>query len=127
MPGDAMTTEDLESFFVNGWNSHDVDAAMAFMADDCVFESAAGPDACGTRHTGRSSVRDAFARIFERVPDVQFRERRHLVAGDRGVSEWTFTGTSATGAPIEVDGCDLFVFERGKIRTKSTFLKNRTA
>jgi len=68
-----VTVKDLDAFFVEGWNRHDVDHLMTFMAEDCVFESTAGPDACGTRHTGRERVREAFARVFANVPDAAFR------------------------------------------------------
>ena len=54
-----MTVGRLERFFTDGWNRHDVDLLMTFMADDCVFESTAGPEACGTRHAGRERVREA--------------------------------------------------------------------
>jgi ketosteroid isomerase-like protein len=47
------------------------------------------------------------------------------VAGDRGVSEWVFTGTMANGRTVEVNGCDLFTFRNGKIAVKSSYLKNR--
>jgi len=122
-----MTVEQLERFFTAGWNKHDVDVLMTFMADDCVFESTAGPDACGTRHSGRERVREAFARVFANVPDAAFRDARHFVAGDRGASEWLFTGTSREGKKIEVNGCDLFVFRAGKIAVKSSFFKTRTS
>ena len=41
-----MTVGRLERFFTDGWNRDDVDLLMTFMADDCVFESTAGPEAC---------------------------------------------------------------------------------
>jgi steroid delta-isomerase-like uncharacterized protein len=122
-----VKTTDLEAFFDHGWNAHDVDTLMTFMADDCVFESASGPDVCGTRHVGRERVRAAFARIFSIFPDVRFDDLRHVVAGDRGVSEWIFRGTSADGKEVEVNGCDLFTFRDGKIALKSSYLKNRSA
>jgi ketosteroid isomerase-like protein len=122
-----MKTTDLEAFFDNGWNKHDVDVLMTFMADGCVFESASGPEACGTRHEGRDRVRAAFARIFSAFPDVRFVDVRHVVAGDRGVSEWIFKGTAADGGKVEVNGCDLFTFREGKIALKSSYLKNRGA
>ena len=122
-----VTVEQLERFFTAGWNKHDVDVLMTFMADDCVFESTAGPDACGTRHSGRERVREAIARVFANVPDAAFRDARHFVAGDRGASEWLFTGTSREGKKIEVNGCDLFVFRAGKIAVKSSFFKTRTS
>lgn len=122
-----MTTDDLHTFFERGWNRHDVDLLMSFMAEDCVFESAAGPEACGTRHAGRERVRRAFAWVFEVYPDARFGEARHVVAGDRGVSEWRFTGTTAEGKTVEVDGCDLFTFVGDKIARKSAYFKSRTA
>jgi ketosteroid isomerase-like protein len=47
------------------------------------------------------------------------------VTGDRGVSEWTFSGTRSDGKRIEVNGCDLFTFLDGKIAVKNSFRKNR--
>jgi len=64
-------------------------------------------------------VREAFARIFAAVPDVRFDSARHFVAGDRGVSEWIFTGTTAAGKRVEVSGCDLFTFRNGKIAVRA--------
>jgi steroid delta-isomerase-like uncharacterized protein len=122
-----MTTTDLHAFFERGWNRHDVDLLMTFMAEDCVFDSTAGPEACGTRHAGREPVRRAFARVFEVFPDARFAEARHLVAGDRGLSEWRFTGTTVEGKVVEVDGCDLFTFAGDKIARKSSYFKTRTA
>ena len=121
-----MTHENLDAFFAEGWNRHDVDALMSFMSEDCVFEGAAGTDVCGTRHVGRERVREAFARVFTAAPDVVFRDVRHVVAGDRGMSEWTFAGTTPEGKKIEVKGCDLFTFRDGKIAVKSSYFKNRT-
>jgi ketosteroid isomerase-like protein len=72
-------------------------------------------------------MREAFARVFAAVPDVTFENARHFVAGDRGVSEWIFTGTTAGGKKVEVNGCDLFTFRNGKIVVKSSYLKNRAA
>jgi steroid delta-isomerase-like uncharacterized protein len=123
----AMTTKDLDAFFEVGWNAHDVDRLMTFMADDCVFESVAGPDACGTRHVGRERVREAFARVFAAFPDARFGAAQHFVSGDRGLSEWLFTGTAGDGRKVEVNGCDVFRFREGKIAVKSSFFKNRTA
>ena len=49
------------------------------------------------------------------------------VAGDRGVSEWTFTGTDKDGTSVEVIGCDIFSFRDGKILVKNSYRKNRPA
>ena len=120
----AVTVETLAAFS-DAWNRHDVDALMTFMSDDCVFLTAAGPDACGARHAGRAAVRDAFAAVWKAIPDAQWENGRHHVDGDFGVSEWTFTGTAADGSRIETDGVYLFTFVDGRIRTKNAFRKMR--
>jgi steroid delta-isomerase-like uncharacterized protein len=121
-----VTIENLKAFG-DGWNRHDVDFLMTFMADDCVFETTAGKDVCGTRYAGREQVRAAFARVFQIFPDAQFNDARHFVAGDRGVSEWIFTGTTADGKKVEVKGCDVFTFKGDQIAVKESYFKNRTA
>ena len=75
---------------------------MTFMADDCVFETAAGPD-------------------------VVLADARHFVAGERGLSEWVLTGTSRDGKRVEVQGCDVFTFRGETIAVQRSFLKNRSA
>lgn len=52
---------------------------------------------------------------------------RSGAASDRGVSEWTFTGTRADRTRVEVHGCDLFTFRDGKIALKDSYRKNRPA
>jgi steroid delta-isomerase-like uncharacterized protein len=121
-----VTIENLKAFG-DGWNRHDVDFLMTFMADDCVFETTAGKDVCGTRYAGREQVRTAFARVFQIFSDAQFNDARHFVAGDRGVSEWIFTGTTADGKKVEVKGCDVFTFKGDQIAVKESYFKNRTA
>jgi steroid delta-isomerase-like uncharacterized protein len=116
----------LEAFGA-AWNRHDVDAIMAAMADDCVFDITAGPDACGKRYEGRDRVQQAVARVFGIWPDAHFGNARHFVSGDRGVSEWLFTGTRADGTHTEVNGCDVFTFRNGKIVHKDSYFKNRSA
>ena len=111
--------------FSAAWNRHDVDALMRFMHDECVFEAAAGNEACGTRHVGRDAVRRAFAAAWASVPDAQWENGRHVVHGDFGVSQWTFTGTAADGSRIETDGVDVFTFKDGKILVKNAFRKAR--
>jgi steroid delta-isomerase-like uncharacterized protein len=113
--------------FADAWNRHDIDALMEMMADDCVFEASAGPQIAGQRSQGKAAVRAAFAAVFDAFPDAHWADPRHFVAGGRGVSEWTFTGTQKDGRRVEVNGCDLFTFSGGKIAVKNSFRKNRPA
>ena len=121
-----VTTEILQAF-ADAWNRHDVDAIMSFMTDDCVFEASGGSEVCGTRYAGREAVRAAFAEVWAIFPDAHWDGARHFVGGDRGVSEWTFTGTRADGTRVAVHGCDLLTFRNGKIALKNSYRKNRVS
>jgi ketosteroid isomerase-like protein len=133
VPGDHATRSDsstadpigLLDRFAGAWNRHDLDALMGMMTDDCVFEASAGPDVNGQRSEGPASVRAAFAAVFESFPDAHWGNARHFAVANRGVSEWTFTGTRRDGTRVEVAGCDLLTFRDGKIAIKNSFRKNR--
>jgi ketosteroid isomerase-like protein len=112
--------------FAAAWNRHDLDGLMACMAPSCVFEASAGPEVAGTRHVGTAAVRAAYAAVFATYPDARWNQPRHFVAGDRAVSEWTFTGTMKDGTKVEVNGCDVFTLAGGKIAIKNSYRKQRT-
>lgn len=119
-----ITVEFLDAF-ADAFNRHDAGAIMSMMTADCVFESSAGPDICGTRYVGAEAARAGFEEVFAAFPDAQWGQATHFVAGNRGVSEWTFTGTRLDGTRVEVHGCDLFTFRDGKIALKNSYRKNR--
>ncbi len=121
----AEVTAEVLQAFADAWNRHDAEALMSFMSDDCVFEASAGPDICGTRYAGREAVRTSFAEVWATFPDAHWGNARHFVHEERGVSEWTFTGTREDGTRVEVHGCDLFAFRDGKIVLKNSYRKNR--
>ena len=121
-----VTVEYLKAFG-DAWNRHDVEELMSFMADDCLFQLSVGPDVDGTRYVGRDQVRAGYEVVLASFPDGHWGDDSHFVAGDRGVSEWTFTATGPDGQPIEVRGCDVFTFRDGKIAVKNSFRKVRKA
>lgn len=111
--------------FADAWNDHDMDALMSMMTEDCVFEPSAGNAVNGERHEGQRAVRAAYEAVFAQYPDAHWANARHFVTGNRGVSEWTFTGTRTDGSRVEVTGCDLFTFRNGQIAVKNSFRKHR--
>jgi steroid delta-isomerase-like uncharacterized protein len=126
-PGSDADSLKLLERFAEAWNRHDLDALLSMMTDDCVFEASAGSKVNGERSEGKQAVRAAYAAVFETFPDAHWANARHFVAGNRGVSEWTFTGTRKDGKRVEVTGCDLFTFRDGKIVIKNSYRKNRPA
>jgi len=126
MPASVDLLE-LMDRFADAWNRHDLDALMSMMTDDCVFQASAGTEVDGQRSEGRQAVRAAYAAVFDEYHDAHWAGARHVVAGTRGVSEWTFTGTRQDGKRVEVTGCDLLTFRDGKIAIKNAYRKNRPA
>ena len=99
--------------FTAAFNTRDLDAVMAYFTDDAVFVSPRGPDPWGTKFAGKLRVREGLAARFAGLPDLHYGDDQHFVAGDRGASEWTLTGTTPDGERIEVRGCDLWTFRDG--------------
>jgi ketosteroid isomerase-like protein len=119
-----VTVEFFQSF-ADAFNAHDLQTIMSHMTDDCVFEASAGPDLNGEQFTGLEQVKKAFENVFEMFPDAHWGNAKHFILGNRGFSEWIFTGTKSDGTKIEVTGCDLFTFKDGKIDVKNSYRKNR--
>ena len=112
--------------FANAWNRHDVDAILSMMTADCVFESSRGPDVAGMRYVGQAEVRRGIEDALTAFPDARWHDPKHFIAGDRGVTEWVFSGTAVDGGRTEVQGCDVFTFRDGKIAVKNSYRKQRT-
>jgi len=107
----------------DAFNRHDLDAIMSYFADDCVLEMPRGPEPWGSRMEGHEAVREGLASRFAGIPDVHYADGTHFVAGDRGVSQWTLTGTRTDGERIEVRGCDLWTFTGDKVSRKDSYWK----
>jgi ketosteroid isomerase-like protein len=127
IPGksDTTITEKFLQSFADAFNAHDVNAIMACMTDDCIFEASAGGEIDGEKFTGQEAVRKAFENVFATFPDAHWGNAHHFISGNRGFSEWVFTGTKSDGSKVEVTGCDLFTFKNGKIAIKNSYRKNR--
>lgn len=123
---DQVDTNFLQEF-ADAWNRHDLDGMMSFMGEDCVFELSSGPDVMGKRFEGTYQVRKGYQAVLEAFPDGRWNVTTHFVSGERGVSQWVFTGSNPDGTSVEVNGCDLFTFKEGKIIVKDSYRKARTA
>lgn len=108
------------------FDAHDLDGIMAHFADDAVFEGPRGTEPWGTRFVGLKEIREGFAARFSTIPDIRYQHDEHFVDGDRGASEWTLSGTTTDGQPIEVRGCDLWTLRDGMVVKKDSYWKLRT-
>lgn len=119
MPDDA-TRAAIERFNA-AFDRHDLEAVMAAMTPDAVFENTRpAPD--GTRVEGAAAVREAFAAFFERSPQASFETEELVVAGDRAVVRWTYRWVRE-GQPGHVRGVDVFRVRDGKVAEKLSYVK----
>ena len=117
-----MDTAAALSEFSAAFGSGDVDAIMALMTDDVVFEST-GPAPDGQRVEGAEAVRAVWVEVFGGTADAQFTEEESFADGDRGVLRWRFTWTEGDGSPGHVRGVDVLRFRGGLVAEKLSYVK----
>jgi uncharacterized protein (TIGR03086 family) len=108
--------------FSAAFGSGDVDAVMALMTDDCVFE-ATGPAPDGVRHEGAEAVREVWVDLFGGTSEPAFTEEESFVAGERGVLRWRFDWAGDDGTPGHVRGVDVLRFRDGLVCEKFSYVK----
>jgi uncharacterized protein (TIGR03086 family) len=100
----------------------DVDAIMALMTDDCVFE-ATGPAPDGVRHEGAAAVRAVWEELFGETRGAAFTEEESFVCGDRAVLRWRFDWAGEDGTPGHVRGVDVLRLRDGLVCEKLSYVK----
>jgi ketosteroid isomerase-like protein len=99
-----------------------VDAIMALMSEDCVFEST-GPAPDGRRHEGAQAVRAVWEELFTKTADASFTEEEAFAVGDRGLLRWRFSWTEPDGSTGHVRGVDVLRFRDGLVSEKLSYVK----
>ena len=120
-PAAAATTAAVERFN-EAFYRQDIEATMAAMTADCVFENTYPPPD-GARYEGRAAVRAVFEQFFQSSPRARFKIEEIFAAGDRGVVRWVYSWTDEQGQPGHVRGVDLFRVRGGKIAAKLSYVK----
>ena len=120
---DDPTKATLEAVerFNDAFNRHDVDAVMAVMTDECVFESTAPP--LGERHVGQRAVRAAWEEFFTSTPTAHFDSEDVIASGDRCVVQWRFSWQNDDGSTGTVRGVDVLRVRDGKVAEKFAYVK----
>jgi ketosteroid isomerase-like protein len=108
--------------FNEAFNRHDVDAAMALMTDDCVFENTSPPPD-GDRYEGQAAIRGFWERLFGSTPDAHFTVEEIFAAGDRCAQRWRYDFTGGDGQPGHIRGVDILRVRDGKVAEKLSYVK----
>lgn len=107
--------------FNKAFNRHDVDAIMAHMTEDCVFDNTR-PVPDGQRFVGQAAVRGYWELLFERSPHARFEAEEVIAMGDRCVVLWVYHWIR-DGAAGHVRGVDIFRVREGLIAEKLSYVK----
>ncbi len=118
----TMTTLAAIEHFNEAFNRHDVDALMAFMAEDCVFENTFPPPD-GERHAGRAAIRLIWEQFFRASPHATFDFEETFACGERCVVRWRYRWVEADGVTGHIRGVDVFRVQDGKIAEKLSYVK----
>jgi ketosteroid isomerase-like protein len=102
--------------FSAAFDAKDVDAIMAAMTPDCVFEDTGPPD--GTRHVGAEAVRAAWRKFFAASPTGVFTTEEVIDAGERVVTRWRYSWADG-----HVRGVDVFRVRDGLVAEKLSYVK----
>jgi steroid delta-isomerase-like uncharacterized protein len=108
--------------FHDALNRHEVDAMMALMSDDCVFENTfPAPD--GTRYQGQAAVRGFWEEFFTNSPQAYIEIEEIFALNERGVIRWRYRWTNADATEGHVRGVDVFRIANDKIIEKLSYVK----
>jgi cation diffusion facilitator family transporter len=121
MADDTTATLAAVDRFNEAFNRHDVDAVMAAMTDDCVFESTSPPH--GERFEGQDAVRQAWKDFFAASPSAHFAGEDVIATGDRCVVQWLYTWTNDDGTTNELRGVDVIRVRDGLVAEKFAYVK----
>ena len=112
----GVTALEAVARFNRAFDAQDVDAIMAAMTPDCVFEDTAPPD--GVRHVGAVAVRAAWTALFTASPNGVFTGEEVIAAGDRVVVRWRYDWGDG-----HVRGVDVFTVRDGLVVQKLAYVK----
>ena len=102
--------------FGAAWSAHDLDATLALVTDDFVFD-ATGPAPDGTEHIGRAAARTAWQAIFDDTSS-KFESEETFASGDRVVQRWRYSWDGG-----HVRGVDVFKVRDGRVAEKLSYVK----
>lgn len=119
---DREETVRIVTRFNDALNAHDVEAMMALMIPDCVFENTFPPPD-GTRYEGSAAIRAFWEEFLRASPGARFEIEEIVALGSRCAMRWTYHWADAPGKAGHVRGVDLYRLEDGLIAEKLSYVK----
>ena len=111
----------LVTRFENGFNARDVDATMADMTEDCVFEHVA-PEGVGFgRHEGQEAVRAVWESMDDHFPGYALEIFDIFASGDKACCRYVLRWKNADGSDGALHGVDVVTVRDGKVAQKLTY------
>lgn len=118
----ASQTVEFIKRFEESFNTRDIDALMAAMTDDTVFEHMAPASASFGRFVGQDAVRAVWESLPQHFPNYHFRVDDVFASGDRCACRYTLTFDNPQGGRETRVGVDVFRLRDGRICEKLTYL-----
>ncbi|MFG1815533.1 TIGR03086 family metal-binding protein [Kribbella sp. NPDC049174] len=116
------TSTGLVARFGAAFDRQDLEAVMALVTDDCVFESTSpAPD--GARFEGAADVRAEWEKLFANTANPRFETEEAVVLGDRAFVRWQYSWQEPSGQRGHVRGVDVLRLRDGKIAEKLSYVK----
>src|ERR1051325_10253171 len=113
----------LDEEEIAAWNAHDVERAVAILAEDVVWNDAGSPQP----FHGKDAVRQYLHAWFSAFPDIKITTKNRVITDDQVAAELEFVGTNngdlqlapgaaipATGRKIMGKGTYFVRFQNGK-------------
>lgn len=124
MEGDILTnaTATAVEQLINAFNEHDVDAMMAAMTADCLYEDTL-PKPDGARYTGREAVRRYWEDFFRRSREPNLAVEELFAVGDSCAVRYLYRWVEEDGTPGHVRGATLFHVRSGRVAEMRAYAK----
>lgn len=121
----STDTKSLVTDWTDALNRRDIDAAVSYWHESCVFTNA------GTmqRFEGLTGLRQDHEQLFSMFSDVHITKTNLLVVENACATEWVMTGVHtgdapgapATDRPFRIHGAGVGTVRDGKIHTASEY------
>ncbi len=111
----------VRRFNEESFQRHDVDALMADMTDDCVFELVAPGEKGGGRWEGQAAVRSFWESLETTFPGYASKIDDIFACGERCACRWTLRWNLPDGGQGSIRGVDILTVRDGKIAVKLTY------